>query len=81
MDIREEYMKVGDRISVKASITVYHHPSCKGKAFNIEGSQGEIIAVINDWHGRPISPNYPYQIQLDDKLKVHLGDHEIEVIS
>lgn len=74
-------MKVGDRISVKESINVFHHPSCKGKAFDIKNCQGEIIAIIHEWHGRPISPNYPYQVQLADKLKVHLGDHEIEIIS
>ncbi len=74
-------MKIGDRISVKASINIYHHPSCKGQAFEIKGAEGEIVAVINEWQGRPISPNYPYEIKLGEKFKVHLGDHEFEVIA
>jgi len=73
-------MKVGDRISVKESIKVFNHPNHKGEAFDIQGLEGEIVAVITEWHGRPISPNYPFQIQLGEKFKVHLGDHEIEII-
>ena len=78
---KEKSMKVGDRINVKASIEVYNHPTCKGKAFDIKDLEGEIVTVITEWHGRPISPNYPYQVKLGEKFKVHLGDHEIEVIS
>ncbi|AFY72457.1 Ferredoxin thioredoxin reductase variable alpha chain [Synechococcus sp. PCC 7502] len=74
-------MKVGDRISVVESIKVYHHPSHKGEAFDIQGLEGEIIAIITEWHGRPISPNYPYEVKLGDKFKVHLGSHEIKLAS
>ncbi len=74
-------MKVGDRISVKESIKIYTNPSCKGEAFDIKGLEGEIVAVITEWHGRPISPNYPYQVKLGDKFKVHLGDYEMEAIA
>jgi hypothetical protein len=74
-------MKVGDRISVNQSIKVYNHPTSKGTAFDIKDSQGEIVAIITEWQGRPISPNYPYQVQLGDKFKVHLGEHEIELIT
>jgi hypothetical protein len=74
-------MKVGDRISVTQSIKVYNHPTSKGIAFDIKDCQGQIVAVITEWQGRPISPNYPYQVQLGDKFKVHLGEHEIELIA
>jgi Ferredoxin thioredoxin reductase variable alpha chain len=73
-------MKVGDRVVVKESIQVYHHPEHKAQAFDIKGIEGEIVSIINDWQGRPISPNYPYQVKLGDKFKTHLADYEIEVL-
>jgi hypothetical protein len=74
-------MKAGDRIRVKESIKVYHHPEHKGTAFDIKGLDGEIIQVIGDWQGRPISPNYPFEVKLGAKFKAHLSEHEVEVIS
>lgn len=73
-------MKVGDRIRVKASINVYHHPAHKKEAFDIKGMEGEIINILTEWHGRPISPNYPFEVKLGDKFHAHLGDHEIEPV-
>ena len=78
---KEKSMKVGDRINVKTSIEVYNHPTSKGKPFDIKDLKGEIITVLTEWHGRPISPNYPYEVQLGEKFKVHLGEHEIEIIN
>jgi hypothetical protein len=73
-------MKIGDRVRVTKSIKVYTHPEHRGEAFDIEGMEGEIINIITDWHGRPISPNYPIQVQLGKKFKVHLGEPELELI-
>jgi hypothetical protein len=74
-------MKVGDRVRIKESIQVYHHPEHKAKAFNIQAMEGEIINIIHDWQGRPISPNYPIEVKLGEKFKMHLADHELELVS
>ena len=77
-------MKVGDRVRVVGSLNVYHHPERPKQAFDIQGMEGEIVDILADWHGRPISPNYPILIKFQTSLKnfnAHLGSHEIEVVS
>jgi len=39
-------MKVGDRVRVKESIIVYHHPEHRNQSFDIKGLEGE-------WWGLP----------------------------
>lgn len=73
-------MKVGDRVRVITSINVYHHPEHRGQPFDINGIEGEVIQVLQDWHGRPISPNYPLAVKFGGKFKAHLGAHELEVV-
>lgn len=73
-------MKVGDRVRVSTSLNVYHYPEHRNEAFNIKGMEGEIVTVIQDWKGRPISPNYPLEVKFSDKFKAHLTDHELELI-
>jgi hypothetical protein len=74
-------MKVGDRIRVKESITVYHHPEHRNQAFDIQGQEGEIVAIIHEWQGRPVSANFPLQVKFSPKFKAHLREHEVEVIN
>ncbi|AFY71855.1 ferredoxin thioredoxin reductase alpha chain [Thalassoporum mexicanum PCC 7367] len=73
-------MKIGDRVKINKSLKVYTHPEHRGKAFDIEGMEGEIVNIITDWNGRPISPNYPIQVQLGKKFKVHLSEAELELV-
>lgn len=76
-------MKVGDRVRVVESVVVYHHPDRAKQAFDIKGIEGEIIEILSDWHGRPISPNYPILIKFQGttkSFKTHLSDREIEVV-
>lgn len=73
-------MKIGDRIKVKESVIVYHHPQHKKEAFDLKGMEGELINIITEWQGRPISANFPYLVKFDKKFKAHFRDHEIEVI-
>ncbi len=73
-------MKVGDRIRVKESVVVYHHPEHRGKAFDIKGTEGEIVQIVTQWEGRPVSANFPFLVQVNKKFKVHLRENEIEVI-
>jgi hypothetical protein len=74
-------MKVGDRVRVKTSVIVYIHPEHRNQPFDIKGLEGEIASIIEDWNGRPISPNLPIQVKFSDKFKVHLKSEELEVIS
>ncbi|MFB2897356.1 ferredoxin-thioredoxin reductase variable chain [Aerosakkonemataceae cyanobacterium BLCC-F50] len=73
-------MKIGDRIRVKQSVIVYHHPEHKGQPFDIQGLEGEIFAIIHEWKGRPVSANLPIQVKFDKKFKAHFRENEVELI-
>ncbi len=73
-------MKKGDRVRVTQSVIVYHHPEQRQKPFNIKGMEGEVIEVMKDWQGRPISPNLPILVKFEKKFKAHLREEELEVI-
>ena len=74
-------MKVGDKVRVKESIIVYHHPEHRSQAFDLKGSEGEVIAIVTEWHGRPVSANLPIYVQFSKKFKAHLRENEIELVS
>ncbi|HIK10150.1 MAG TPA: ferredoxin-thioredoxin reductase variable chain [Oscillatoriaceae cyanobacterium M33_DOE_052] len=74
-------MKVGDRVHVKTSVVVYHHPQHRNQAFDLQGQEGEIVAVLEEWEGKPITANLPFQVQFDKKFKAHLREDEIESIA
>ena len=73
-------MKVGDRVRVRTSVIVYHHPEHRNQPFDLNGMEGEVTAVIQDWNGRPISANFPFQVQFGNKFRAHLQADELEVI-
>ena len=73
-------MKVGDRVRVKESVVVYHHPQHRNEAFDIQGLEGEIAAFANEWEGKPISANFPVLVKFEGKFKAHLREGELEVI-
>lgn len=73
-------MKIGDRVQVIESVSVYHHPSSKNQPFDIKGLEGELIDIITQWQGRPVSANLPYLVKFDKKFKAHLQAHELKVI-
>ncbi len=77
---REEDMKVGDRIRVITSVIVYHHPQNKTEPFDLKGMEGEVIGIVTEWQGRPVSANLPILVQFAKNFKAHFRDHEIEVI-
>lgn len=76
----QEFMKIGDRIRVKESVIVYHHPEHRSQPFDIKGLEGEIIGIINEWQGRPVSANLPIQVKFDKKFKAHFRDNEVELV-
>jgi hypothetical protein len=69
-------MKIGDRIRVKDSVMVYHHPSSKQQPFDIQGMEGEIVEIID----KPVTATLPIKIQFDKKFFAHLREDEVEVI-
>ncbi len=74
-------MKVGDKVRITESIIVYHHPEHRSQAFDLKGSEGEVIAVVTEWQGRPVSANLPIYVQFSKKFKAHLREDELEVVS
>jgi hypothetical protein len=73
-------MKVGDRVRVRTSVIVYHHPEYRNRPFDLKGMEGELKAVLRDWNGRPISANFPFQVQFGNKFRAHLQADELEVV-
>ncbi len=73
-------MKVGDRIRVKDSVIIYHHPEHRGQGFDIKDLEGEVIGFATEWQGRPVSANLPIFVQFSKKFKAHLRENELEII-
>lgn len=73
-------MKVGDRVRVKESVIVYHHPDHRNQPFDAKGQEGEVIAILLDWHGKPISANLPVQVKFDKKFKAHFRAGELDLL-
>ena len=74
-------MKAGDRVRVNTSVVVYIHPEHKGQPFDIKDQEGEVIGIVNEWKGRPVSANLPILVKFTTKFKVHLKEEELEIIS
>ncbi len=73
-------MNIGDRVKVIESVIVYHYPQHKKNGFDLKDMEGELIDILTEWEGRPISANYPYLVKFDKKFKAHLREHEIEKV-
>lgn len=73
-------MKAGDRVRVKESVVVYHYPGHRNQPYDIQGQEGEIIALVNEWQGKVISANFPVLVQFEGKFKAHLRETELELI-
>lgn len=73
-------MKVGDRVRVVKSVVVYHHPEHKKQGFDIKGMEGEVIALVTEWQGRPVSANFPILVEFTKKFRAHFREGEVEKI-
>lgn len=73
-------MQAGDRVRVKESVIVYHHPEHRNEAFDIKGFEGEVTAIITDWQGRPVTANFPVYVQFEKKFRAHFQEDELETI-
>lgn len=80
-------MNIGDRVKVTQSVTVYHHPQHRTEPFDIQGLEGELMEIVTQWKGRPVSANYPYLVKFEvksdnkkpKKFQAHFQEHELEV--
>jgi hypothetical protein len=72
-------MQPGDQVKVSSSVVVYNHPQHRGEAFDMEGQQGEVFNVLNDWKGRPISPNLPVVVAFG-KFRAHFREDELATV-
>ena len=73
-------MKIGDKVRVKESVIVYHYPKKRQQPFDVKGMEGEVIDVMTEHQGRPISPNLPVVVKFDKKFKAHFQERELEII-
>ena len=78
-------MNVGDRVRIKESIIFYHHPLHRNEAFEAQGLEGTIINILTDYKGRPISPNFPVQVEFEVEgakrpMRAHLKRDELETL-
>jgi hypothetical protein len=74
-------MKIGDRIRVNQSVIVYHHPEHRNQPFDLKGEEGDILQIIHELDGKPISANLPVLVKFGKKFRAHLREDEVEVIS
>ena len=73
-------MQAGDKVTVEASVVVYNHPQHRGEAFDLKGESGDVVTVLDDWKGRPISPTLPVIVAFG-RYKAHFRVEELEAIS
>ncbi|WP_114994631.1 ferredoxin-thioredoxin reductase variable chain [Synechococcus sp. UW179A] len=70
-------MQPGDKVVVTSSVMVYNHPLHRGEAFDMKGSEGDVISVLTEWKGRPISPTLPVLVAFG-RYKAHFRGEEIQ---
>ncbi|MFN5464625.1 MAG: ferredoxin-thioredoxin reductase variable chain [Cyanobacteriota bacterium] len=69
-------MEPGDRVTVSSSVVVYTHPEHRGRPFDLQGQEGEVVSVIDSWKGRPLSPTLPVVVAVG-KFRAHFRDDEL----
>ena len=70
-------MQPGDKVVVTSSVIVYNHPQHRGEAFDMKGSEGDVVNVLSEWKGRPISPTLPVIVAFG-RYKAHFRDDELK---
>ena len=63
-------------MTVSHSVVVYNHPQHRGTAFDMQGQQGEVVQVLTEWKGRPISPTLPVVVAFG-RFKAHFRADEL----
>ncbi len=78
-------MDIGNRVRIKTSVIFYHHPLHRNEAFDAKGLEGTVVGILSDYQGRPISPNFPVQVEFTVEgakrpFRAHLKTDELEAI-
>ena len=73
------FMQPGDQVKVCQSVVVFHHPEHRGQAFDLQGQQGEVVSVLNEFKGRPISPTLPLIVAFG-RFRAHFRADELEPV-
>jgi hypothetical protein len=47
----------------------------------MKGQEGEVVSIVREWQGRPVSANLPYLVKFDSKFRAHFQASELELIS
>jgi hypothetical protein len=79
MHVGSELFPIGSRVRVAESVIVYHHPQHRNEPFDLKGQEGEVIEIVQEWQGRPVSANLPVLVKFDSKLKAHFQASELEL--
>ena len=72
-------MQPGDKVVVASSVVVYNHPEHRGTSFDLQGSEGEVVTVLTEWKGRPISPTLPVIVAFG-RYKAHFRTDELSPV-
>lgn len=75
-----ETFPVGSRVRVAESVVVYHHPEHRNDPFDLKGQEGEVLQVIRELKGKPISANLPYLVKFGKKFRAHFQQNELESV-
>jgi hypothetical protein len=70
-------MQPGDQVKVSQSVVLFNHPEHRGQAFDMQGQEGQVDKVLNDWKGRPISPTLPVVVAFG-RFRAHFRSDELE---
>jgi hypothetical protein len=73
-------MTPGERVRVSQSVVVFTHPEHRGRPFDLQGQEGEVVSVLNEWKGRPISPTLPVVVAFG-RFRAHFRSDELESIA
>ncbi|MEB3335421.1 MAG: ferredoxin-thioredoxin reductase variable chain [Cyanobacteriota bacterium] len=72
-------MQPGDQVSVASSVVVYTHPEHRGQPCDLQGQQGEVVKVLSNWKGRPISPTLPIVVAFGT-FRAHFRPDELRAL-
>lgn len=72
-------MQPGDRVKVSQSVVVWNHPQHRNIGYDLQGQEGEVVNVLNDWKGRTISPTLPVVVAFG-KFRAHFRADELEAV-
>ena len=73
---RDWFMQAGDQVKVSSNVVVFTHPEHRGAAYDLQGQQGEVVQVLEDWKGRPISPTLPVIVAFG-RFRAHFRADEL----